>query len=88
MNRIINRDILPRISKISKNNKEKDLLSIAYITWLIFIIFALGVVTVNDLKPMFNQLIVNLLNIYYYMEAATFHSLTPTSWAYWGNLSH
>lgn len=69
MNRIINRDILPRISKISKNNKEKDLLSIAYITWLIFIIFALGVVTVNDLKPMFNQLIVNLLNIYYYMEA-------------------
>ncbi|HGD3354628.1 TPA: hypothetical protein ACIOEP_001810 [Streptococcus agalactiae] len=68
MNRIINRDILPRISKISKNNKEKDLLSIAYITWLIFIIFAL-VVTVNDLKPMFNQLIVNLLNIYYYMEA-------------------
>ncbi|HGI8407469.1 TPA: hypothetical protein ACJVGV_001823 [Streptococcus agalactiae] len=68
MNRIINRDILPRISKISKNNKEKDLLSIAYITWLIFIIFALGVVTVNDLKPMFNQLIVNLLNIYY-MEA-------------------
>ncbi|HGD4079182.1 TPA: hypothetical protein ACIOM9_001816 [Streptococcus agalactiae] len=69
MNRIINRDILPRISKISKNNKEKDLLSIAYITWLIFIIFALGVVTVNDLKSMFNQLIVNLLNIYYYMEA-------------------
>lgn len=69
MNRIINRDILPRISKISKNNKEKDLLSIAYITWLIFIIFALGVVTVNVLKPMFNQLIVNLLNIYYYMEA-------------------
>lgn len=69
MNRIINRDISPRISKISKNNKEKDLLSIAYITWLIFIIFALGVVTVNDLKPMFNQLIVNLLNIYYYMEA-------------------
>lgn len=69
MNRIINRDILPRISKISKNNKEKDLLSIAYITWLIFIIFSLGVVTVNDLKPMFNQLIVNLLNIYYYMEA-------------------
>ncbi|HGA3253754.1 TPA: hypothetical protein ACGWCV_001699 [Streptococcus agalactiae] len=69
MNRIINRDILPRISKISKNNKEKDLLSIAYITWLIFIIFALGVVTVNDLKQMFNQLIVNLLNIYYYMEA-------------------
>lgn len=69
MNRIINRDILPKISKISKNNKEKDLLSIAYITWLIFIIFALGVVTVNDLKPMFNQLIVNLLNIYYYMEA-------------------
>ncbi|HEO2680521.1 TPA: hypothetical protein VAQ43_001859 [Streptococcus agalactiae] len=69
MNRIINRDILPRISKISKNNKEKDLLSIAYITWLIFIIFALGVVTVNDLKPMFNQLIVNFLNIYYYMEA-------------------
>ncbi|HFU7496151.1 TPA: hypothetical protein ACGNM6_001762 [Streptococcus agalactiae] len=69
MNRIINRDILPRISKISKNNKEKDLLSIAYITWLIFIIFALGVVTVNDLKPMFNQLIVNLLNIYYYIEA-------------------
>lgn len=69
MNRIINRDILPRISKISKNNKEKDLLSIAYITWLIFIVFALGVVTVNDLKPMFNQLIVNLLNIYYYMEA-------------------
>lgn len=69
MNRIINRDILPRISKISKNNKEKDLLSIAYITWLIFIIFALGVVIVNDLKPMFNQLIVNLLNIYYYMEA-------------------
>lgn len=69
MNRIINRDILPRISKISKNDKEKDLLSIAYITWLIFIIFALGVVTVNDLKPMFNQLIVNLLNIYYYMEA-------------------
>lgn len=69
MNRIINRDILPRISKISKNNKEKDLLSIAYIIWLIFIIFALGVVTVNDLKPMFNQLIVNLLNIYYYMEA-------------------
>lgn len=69
MNRIINRDILPRISKISKNNKEKDLLSIAYITWLIFIIFALGVVTVNDLKPMFNQLIVNLLNICYYMEA-------------------
>ncbi|HFH6623474.1 TPA: hypothetical protein ACGL8J_001850 [Streptococcus agalactiae] len=69
MNRIINRDILPRISKISKNNKEKDLLSIAYITWLIFIIFALGVVTVNDFKPMFNQLIVNLLNIYYYMEA-------------------
>ncbi|HEN3081923.1 TPA: hypothetical protein U4V87_001314 [Streptococcus agalactiae] len=69
MNRIINRDILPRISKISKNNKEKDLLSIAYITCLIFIIFALGVVTVNDLKPMFNQLIVNLLNIYYYMEA-------------------
>ncbi|HGC9801896.1 TPA: hypothetical protein ACG6MM_001938 [Streptococcus agalactiae] len=69
MNRIINRDILPRISNISKNNKEKDLLSIAYITWLIFIIFALGVVTVNDLKPMFNQLIVNLLNIYYYMEA-------------------
>ncbi|MCF1226255.1 hypothetical protein LH658_08020 [Streptococcus agalactiae] len=69
MNRIINRDILPRISKISKNNKEKDLLSIAYITWLIFIIFALGVVTVNDLKPMLNQLIVNLLNIYYYMEA-------------------
>lgn len=69
MNRIINRDILPRISKISKNNKEKDLLSIAYITWLIFIIFALGVVTVNDLKPMFNKLIVNLLNIYYYMEA-------------------
>lgn len=69
MNRIINRDILPRISKISKNNKEKDLLSIAYITWLIFIIFALGVVTVNDLKPMFNQLIANLLNIYYYMEA-------------------
>lgn len=68
MNRIIN-SILPRISKISKNNKEKDLLSIAYITWLIFIIFALGVVTVNDLKPMFNQLIVNLLNIYYYMEA-------------------
>ena len=53
MNRIINRDILPRISKISKNNKEKDLLSIAYITWLIFIIFALGVVTVNDLKPIF-----------------------------------
>ncbi|HGI4433496.1 TPA: hypothetical protein ACJST7_001731 [Streptococcus agalactiae] len=89
MNRIINRDILPRISKISKNNKEKDLLSIAYITWLIFIIFALGVVTVNDLKPMFNQLIVNLLNIYYYMEAfilgmdSYLHYNLPYSFDFW-----
>lgn len=90
MNRIINRDILPRISKISKNNKEKDLLSIAYITWLIFIIFALGVVTVNDLKPMFNQLIVNLLNIYYYMEAfilgmdSYLQYNLPYSFDFWG----
>ncbi|WP_421366117.1 hypothetical protein [Streptococcus suis] len=69
MDRIINRYVLPRISKISKNNKEKDLLSIVYIIWLIFLLFAFGVFTVDNLEPVFNQLGVAFLNLYYFMEA-------------------
>lgn len=69
MNRIINKDILPRISKISKNQLENDLLSIAYIVLLIFIILASGVVILNNLRPIFIQLSVIFLNFYNSIEA-------------------